>query len=192
MSVAICLGGSSTAWADLEAARALAPNATIVACNHSARDIPGFLAHWVTMHPELLPMWMDERRSHGRPDAGQLWAAKHRIVPPQLVPHVRGIKSPGGSSGLLCVAVALHLGFEHIILAGIPMEANGKHYNKPMRWMEARQYLPAWSRMLPEMAGRVKSFGGETAKLLGQPTAEWLNGEHATGRSNESTASPIA
>ena len=80
---------------------------------------------------------------------------------------------------MLCVAVGLELGCTHMILCGIPLNQNGRHYDHPMKWTEARQYLPAWERQLPMLLGRVKSFGGETARLLGEPTREWIDGAHA-------------
>lgn len=172
--IAIVLGGAASVWDELAAALDLAPDAVMVACNHAARDLDGRLDHWVTMHPELLPMWIKARASAGRPPAGQLWSARHR---PSPVP-VNTIPTVGGSSGLLSAMVALKVGADRVMLCGIPIHQNGRHYDRSVRWIEARQYLAAWTKQLPVLAGKVRSFGGETGKMLGTPTKDWLDGRH--------------
>lgn len=146
----------------------------IVACNHAARDWSGRLDHWVTMHPELFPLWLHARRRLNSPDPGQLWAARHRPVPDGL--DVKPVESWGGSSGLLCVTVALQLGAQRIVLAGVPMRKTARHYDNDQHWQEARGYWPAWERLEPRLQGKVKSMSGWTADLLGMPTEDWLRG----------------
>lgn len=175
LNTALILGGANTLPADRAAAQELLEGRkfTLIACNHAARDEPGRLDHWVTMHGELLPMWIRQRKAKRYPAAGQLWTARHRPAKVEST----AIESWGGSSGLLCVAVAVHLGFERILLAGIPMVKTMRHYDDGQPWMEARQYWPAWERRVPQMRGRVKSFSGWTRELLGEPTGDWLNAE---------------
>lgn len=173
--IAFVLGGGNTVWEDLAAAHRLAEPDLIIACNHAARDYPGRVDHWVTMHPELFPHWINLRAAAAREPAGQLWCAKHRHHYSKVGP-VKQIASPGGSSGMLCVQVGLELGCTHMLLCGIPIHQNGRHYDRSIRWTEARQYLPAWERQLPIIRDRVRSFGGETARLLGPPTREWIDG----------------
>ncbi len=179
--IAIILGGGKTVWDDLEKTINLIGDEPFhsIGCNHAARDVDGPLDHFVTMHSELLGKWIETRRAAGQPEAGRLWVAEHRAP---AIPSATRIKSPGGSSGLLCVVVGLHLGFSRMILCGVPMNANDAHYDRPRKWIEARQYWPAWERALPLMRGKVKSWGGQTARLLGVPDREWLNGDigHAT------------
>ena len=173
MRTAICLGGALELWDDLDKTRELVPDPDlIIGCNHAARDFEGAVDHWVTMHGELLPSWVDQRRDAGREPAGQLWVAAHRNCP---LDGVKRIDSPGGSSGMLCVWLALQLECTHVILCGIPMHANGRHYDDNKRWIECRQYLAAWRRQLPKLEGRVKSWSGETQRMLGLPTREWLD-----------------
>lgn len=170
---ALIFGGANTLEADKAAALALFDPDVIIGCNHGARDEPGRVDHFCTMHPELFPKWIAERAARGAPPAGKLWHAKHRQSPVESTP----IESWGGSSGLLCVRVAFELGCTHIVLAGIPLQKIYNHYDDHRMWMEARQYWPAWERHQPEMQGRVKSMSGWTKNLLGgAPTKEWLNG----------------
>jgi hypothetical protein len=169
---ALVLGGANTLAVDRAAALELFAPDLVIACNHAARDEPGRVDHWATMHSELLPKWIAARRAAGRPAAGQYWHARHR---PCVVEGARPIESWGGSSGLLCVAVAYQLGCTHVVLAGVPMIKNMRHYDDTRPWLEARQYWPAWERRRHVMQPKVRSLSGWTQELLGGPTAEWLN-----------------
>lgn len=174
---ALVLGGANTLHEDSALALDLFGQAPdlVIASNHAARDEPGQLDHWATMHPDLLPHWIAQRRAAERPEAGQLWVPRHRLH--KAPEGVRTIESWGGSSGLLCVAVALEVGAERVILAGVPMLKTARHYDDEKHWLEARQYWPAWERQAHLMRGRVKSLSGWTRELLGAPTAEWIRGE---------------
>lgn len=170
---ALVLGSANCLEADKAAALELFDPHLIIACNHAARDEPGRVDHWVTMHPELLAHWIAQRRAAGRPDAGQLWAARHRAH--RCAVETTRIENWGGSSGLLCVAVAFELGVQKIVLAGVPLRKTFKHYDSEAPWDEARQYWPAWELHLSRMTDRVRSLSGWTQDLLGFPTREWLH-----------------
>lgn len=169
---ALVIGSANTLAADTEVALQLFEPDLIIGCNHAARDWNGRLDHWATMHPDQLPRWIAERARCGQLPAGQYWHARHRIVPKEITS--RAVESWGGSSGLLCVAVALELGVERTVLAGVPMLPNCKHYDSDKRWDEARAYHRAWEQHKEAMLGRVKSMSGWTRDLLGWPSEEWL------------------
>lgn len=170
---ALILGGANTLEADRQAALELFEPDLIIACNHAGRDEAGRVDHWASMHAELLPLWVKARAEAGRPPAGQIWHARHR---PCILPGARPIESWGGSSGLLCVAVAYELGCAQVVLAGVPMVKTNAHYDDKRPWNEARQYWPVWERRAPKMMGRVRSMSGWTADLLGFPTKDWIDG----------------
>lgn len=173
MPVAIVLGSGAGCWDEFAAAREmLAAEPIVIACNHAFRDAPFAVAHAVSMHSDQFPRWLAARRAAGLPDPQTFWRPNHR-PPPKEVP-TRSVESWGGSSGLLCVAVAFELGCERIVLAGVPMHKHAQHYDIEKDWIEARQYWPAWERMEPRMRGRVRSMSGWTLQLLGPPTEEWL------------------
>ena len=173
---ALVLGGANTLAADRAAALEMFEPDLVIACNHAARDEPGRVDAWATMHAELLPSWIALRTRAGHPPAESYWHARHRVC---TVPGANPIESWGGSSGLLCVAVAFKLGCSHVVLAGVPMVKTFGHYDDKRHWMEARQYWPAWERRLPQMRDRVRSLSGWTRDLLQGPTQEWLDGNPA-------------
>jgi len=128
------------------------------------------------MHPDIRDrLWIPARRKKGLPDAGQLWHPRHRGKWPGSIP----IESWGGSSGMLCIAVAFELECTHIVLAGVPMVKLNNHFDDPKPWFECRQYHSVWKKLQPKLQGRVKSLSGWTKDLLGEPTEEWLNNETA-------------
>jgi hypothetical protein len=145
----------------------------VIATNETGRDLKGQLDHWVSMHPDKLGRWLEERRKAGRHDP-VLWRPRHK-QPPYKLP-MRDVASWGGSSGLMMVTLAvIVLEVDRAVLAGVPIEVEGAHYfsNKP--WAEAPRYRAAWLRYLPRMRNRVKSASGWTRTLLGEPTPEWFD-----------------
>lgn len=171
--IAFVLGGADTVWSDLAKAEALAKPDLMVACNHAARDVDRPLDCWATMHPDLLPLWIGQRKAKGYPDAGEFWTAGHRHSPIEI----NRLTTPGGSSGLLSAMVALEKGADKVILCGIPMHQHNRHYDRRLPWREANLYHSAWLNYLPKLEGRVKSFNGYTAQWLGTPTEEWIHGD---------------
>lgn len=173
MQTALILGGANCLEADRAQALKLFTPDLVIACNHAGRDEPGRVDHWATMHPELYPKWLAEREAAGRPKPGKLWHAGHRPTKVSSTP----ISSWGGSSGLLCVRVAIELGIDRIVLAGVPMRKGFEHYDRSGPWLEAVQYHRCWQNRLPVIRNRVRSFSGWTAELLGSPTKEWFDGQ---------------
>jgi hypothetical protein len=178
--IAIVLGGATSVWSELAAARQLAPEHIVIGTNHAARDFDGPLHSFVSMHAEILGKWIAERRAKGFSDALNLWSAEHRGGGADIH-NLKRIRNVGGSSGLLAVRVAIEIGADKIILCGVPMCQNGRHYDRSMKWQEAAQYLPAWHTQLPRLKDKVRSFSGETFKMFGAPTREWLYGDQGRG-----------
>lgn len=145
---------------------------TIIATNGAGKAEPGTFDHWVTMHPDLFPLWLRERRAAGRPDPANLWCRVGAPVPRGIV--CRRVHSWGGSSGLLAVAVGLELGCI-VVCAGVPLD-DSPHFDDPKAkpWREGVNYRSAWGRRKDKLLPSVKSMSGWTMGLLGAPTAEWV------------------
>jgi hypothetical protein len=181
---AICLGSAACMAEDLAAAAALGivpgEGWLMIAVNQAAKDWPGQLDHWVSMHLNLVPRWAAEREAAGRSPAGWYWSAERRDLPPSLADKTSLVKNYGGSSGMLATTVALHLGAERVVLCGIPIDYKQGHMGDPRPWRDAAHYFGHWVDRAREFGGRVKSMSGNTKKWLGEPTLEWLaDSEHA-------------
>lgn len=173
--VAFVLGGANTLADDLIRANELVQPSTLIATNHAGRDFDGILPHWVTLHTELMPGWIAERSEKGYPDAEKFWTSNTKTIPPEHAALYNHVPTWDGSSGLLAITVAFHLGFEKIILCGVPLDKKACHYNDDQPWMDAPRYRGAWLKYMPHMLGRVKSFTGWTNLKFGEPTMEWLH-----------------
>ena len=173
--VAFVLGGANTFAEDLKRASSLTPPDTLIATNHAGRDLDGILPHWVTLHTEFMPGWVAERREKGFPDAEKFWTSNTKTIPPEHALLYNHVPTWDGSSGLLAITVALHLGYEKIILCGVPLDKKACHYDDDQHWMDAPRYRGAWLKYMPHMIGKVKSFTGWTNLKLGEPTNEWLH-----------------
>jgi hypothetical protein len=173
---ALVVGSAACLPHDLAAARALFEPDLVVAVNHAARDWEGPLDHWATMHPELMPRWLKDRRAKGLPDPGAFWTATRRLLAPaDHLQQYRRLHNRGGSSGMLAAFVALEVGAERSVLVGIPMDRSQGHYDNPAPWGEAGSYRRAWYQERENLR-TVRSMSGLTAELLGKPTKEWLDG----------------
>ena len=174
--IAFVLGGANTLHEEFDRALSIVEPDTIIATNNAGRDFPTDLPHWVTLHTELMPGWMAERKAMGLPDAGQMWTSNTKTIPPEHAGLYNHVPSWDGSSGLLAITVALHLGYDRILLCGVPMDKLAAHYDDDKPWMDAPRYRAAWNRHMHKMRGKVKSWSGWTRLKLGAPTDDWICG----------------
>ncbi len=86
-----------------------------------------------------------------------------------------------GNSGYFALLTALHMGYEKIILLGMPLN------HEPHWYEQENQPPPQWAGLAftqwmdfktnrPNAADRVRSMGGYSAFILGQAVEEWCNG----------------
>lgn len=176
MKRALILGGANCLQGDRQRALEMFEPDVIIACNHAGIEEP-HVDHMATMHPELLRHWHLKRMTKGHPPWPNVWHAKHRKLPADA-PAAQPIESWGGSSGMLCVVVALAaLNCDRVVLAGVPMSKTFRHFDDDRLWLEARQYWTAWEKAAEtKFNGRVRSMSGWTGQLLGWPTKDWLYG----------------
>lgn len=172
----IGLGGAESVWSDLDAARALVGDRDyhIGAVNEAARDFPGHLDLWCTLHQEKLEKWQRGRERAGRNT--DYLCCSHKGHPLARVDRIYKEVWPGSSGLFLCTTAVLALGYEKVIICGIPMDGR-PHYHKQQEWRDAEHYRRAWSRASrhPHMEDRIKSMSGWTReKLLGPPTKDWI------------------
>lgn len=166
---ALVIGGASCAWDDL---RALGSWGDVrIAVNDMASVYPHRIDHIATLHAEKLIRWTAERERRGGNMDFVTWGRPEK---PGTDRTLAGWTS--GSSGLFAVGVALELGAEQVVLAGVPMDPQPHFFNEA-EWPEFRLYRKAWERRADALRGRVFSMSGWTRELLGSPP--WLQREEA-------------
>lgn len=78
-----------------------------------------------------------------------------------------------GSSGLYAVQNALELGYEKILLCGIPMDI-GRNIFRPRKWKQGDKYWNGWLNAYDTIKNNVRSPSGRTSELLGKPDMNWI------------------
>jgi hypothetical protein len=74
------------------------------------------------------------------------------------------------SSGIYGAKVALDDGFDRVVLAGIPMQADSNHFTRGKSWAQRDSFMPGFELAIPHMLGKVRSMSGLTRERLGAPT----------------------
>lgn len=173
----LVLGGGASVWKDVEAAKALGSFEGVVGCNDAGVDWPGALDAYCTLHPNKMQAWRTKREAKGHPPA-KVYIAHQEDKGVDRIEHYRWPEmKTSGSSGLYAVKIAMELGFERIVLCGVPL-TNENHYFDSKAWKQANTFKEAWLAVKEtRLLGRVKSFSGWTAEQLGTPDARWLAGE---------------
>jgi hypothetical protein len=194
--LAIVAGSGPDLWSELQDAQRCAPGAELIAVNLTGLFLPR-VRHLVSLHPELLgPLralrlscdWVDaaserEQRppvTHSReqrtPGGAQLvWDGVDHHWP--LSPQGRG-----GTSALFAVWVALeHLGYDRVILAGVPLDGSRRFFDPPHTapWRGAADPRGLGALSMDRgpweeaartwFSGRVRSCSSWTGALLGRP-----------------------
>jgi len=153
----------------------------ILVVNEAGRAIRG--DHLMTQHPEKA-LWFRERSLNpditvhtGKPRKRASQAGIDVYWPDCIT-----LATSGGSA----IAIALRMGFEEIILCGMPMNGGDGYFRQSaMKQDESRfgmespdsDYIQGYQRKLieftekePEALKRVRSLSGFTRKLFGPPT----------------------
>jgi hypothetical protein len=160
---ALVLGGASCIWRDLASLGRWAPD-LVIATNDAGTVYPHRIDAWATLHPEKLVGWRLDRWRNGGNGDYLTWSRRN----PELVDRILTGWNQG-SSGMFAVGVALEMGAERVILAGVPMQAEAAHFFDPAPWDAVHHHRDAWEKRADQMRGRVVSCSGWTRELLGGP-----------------------
>ncbi len=157
----LIVGGAACVWEDLRWAGSQNWD-SVMAVNDIANYLDGPIHHITSCHPEKMPFF-----SFKNPEA-----ETHAHYPGPGVKHVWPLMRDGGTSGLFGIFVGLLMGFERIVLAGIPCDGQGRFFesqDKPHNLFGLDIAFQEWERAFHICQGRVKSLSGRTRQLLGSP-----------------------
>lgn len=157
----LVLGCARCVWDDLNAALGTGwESADVMAVNDAISYCPGQVDHAYSDHVEFLQAWA--RRSRWRPDL--------HTATPGAPEGVREWPWPRhGTSALGAVYTGLALGYDEIMLCGVPLDGTGHFYDpywvgSPQFAGEERYWRNAAERIF---GGRVRSMSGRTKAILG-------------------------
>lgn len=175
---ALVLGGAECVWQDAERALAMFTPDGVIAVNDMIAAWPNKITHACTLHGEKLLDWQQARKAAKfNADYQTIYFERMKGKPAPKIDHVIEYRWPhldSGSSGLYAVKALLDLGFDRIVLAGVPMTQGGGHFLRQEPWDAHNRFRGAWVGAIPHIAGKVKSMSGWTQEILGSPSPEWL------------------
>jgi hypothetical protein len=190
---ALVIGCAACVWDDIKAAKELAEYEAIYCVKQIGIHYPHTFDVWVTLHPEAMDGYELQRYKLGLPNGYQI------VAPPSNELGAHGNKGNiarrvsyllsqdsicSAGSGLYGAQVALHDGFDRIVLAGIPMTPEAGHFMPESKnvagltrgevWTGHSAFVVGMNMVLPRMMDKVKSMSGYTKKVLGAPTQDWF------------------
>lgn len=184
----LIIGSGADLWTDLEAAGDAEWPGARMAVNLTALLYPRPFEHWACLHslvhwfhPDAV-WWRRLPQMRGAKPLtlhGSLLGKRSLIAERPLQDPIVEWPFPtalrNGCSGLFAVWVALQMGYDPIVLAGVPQDKSGNVWGGPdtqggpTHGDEVR--VRCWERAVEDlkMRGRVFSVSGVTRELLGPP-----------------------
>ena len=132
------------------------------------------LAHWASLHSNRLHHWAALRKLEGLPSEGlQLHTDLRRGVS-TIKNEWSSVPNFGGLSGLFAMIIGVLMGYDMVVLAGVPTDGNGRFYDPPDSGgvHGERSIIGAWEEAMncyPDMASYCRSMSGYTCEILGGP-----------------------
>ena len=172
---AMVLGSGRGVWEDL---KGFNPKGWgIVAVNTMGLFYRDRVDHIASLHPDEPNYWRDLRKPYFCDDSPVITHCNAGRNP--NADHTWAIEGGNnGTSGLFGVMLALALGYERVVLAGIPLDDSGHFYDPPDKlsggfrssfirseWIKTSQLF---------FHDRVRSKSGWTREHLGEPDDQWL------------------
>ena len=168
-TIVVC-GSGRTLFDDMRRLRAVIGRSEVMAINGAVYGLDEF-EHLASLHHDMIPHW---RTAKGlRNDCGTLSPAHRCTTHSNLggpdVDRVWAVPIVGGSSALFGVQVALeHLGFDEVILCGVPMTDAGHFYDPPWRRsIRSPGSMEPWHHAKDLYPGCIHSMSGLTQELFG-------------------------
>jgi len=176
--VAVVMGCGRTIWDDLAQVKDL-DRIGVIAVNNMILHHKGRVNHGVSMHPEEPNLWRALRPYYQCEESHVTTHGyrKHDKAGLSECDYVWGNidGAMGGTSSILAVIVGLALGYDEIILAGVPLDGDGHFYDPPgktLNMFNSDFIKMEWTNTEHNyFQGRVKSLSGWTRELLGAPDA---------------------
>jgi hypothetical protein len=178
----VCASGRSL-WHDLTAVDKVWGNGEcdVMAVKTAGLFIPFDFQHWAGQHGERF-QWMVPLRGYHFHKGMPYRECKARVHSDESWPFVTDIwrGKCHGTSGLFAVRVALALGYDEIVLCGMPLDGSGRFYDapwangggigkSPVTQQADLRDMTEWERCAKSMFnGRVKSMSGKSRELLGE------------------------
>ena len=174
----VVLGTAPCMWDDL---RRTPDGLDVVAVNRAGWLCLKPITLWVSIHGANLVGFIEKRRGLG---ANMTFDAYGNFAANEESGDVIRWNRPngGGSSSLFATRIALELGYERVVLVGVPLVGDTTISDRDNteiveEWSAAGfgVYRGGWEKVRSEIADNVRSMSGWTRETFGAPTSEWVN-----------------
>jgi hypothetical protein len=171
----LILGCGACLWDDLARYDSIHADQDRMGVNDAIIHYTGVLQHGASLHDDCLEWLANYRQKFIKPTSPDPMIAHYWPYPTTQFNYQPSrawefVDFPPGSSSYYAVLVGLGLGYERIILAGVPMDKSAHFYCPNYPYDYWTPYGPAWQRAAETIfEGRVKSLSGNTRELLGEP-----------------------
>jgi hypothetical protein len=181
--VAVVMATGRGVWDDLTYRFSPEGNhAAVIAVNNMILHWKGRVHHGVSMHPEEPGLWR-ALRPYYQCEGSHVHTHGYRAHEKPGIPECDYIwdipAGKGGTSSLLAVFIALAIGYDRVVLCGVPLDGNGHFYDPPDMKIPvfSSDFLQSeWLKAREQFSGRVRSVSGRTRDWLGEPSEDWLKG----------------
>lgn len=142
----------------------------VMAINMSGLLVSRPIDHWVTNHPELFFAGRHLRRVLWNDDGFVCHSAKFDVNADLRWEFHVGYEAH--NSALTAVAAAVALGYDRIVIGGVPLDGSGHYYDPgPRAYQSFENVRPSFARLADEgRLARVSAVSGWLADFLGKPT----------------------
>lgn len=177
--VLLIVGDSTHVLDDLNEFISICPtNFDTMCMNYSHKIVPWDIQHFVAGDSHMEDM---QNMAAELPDT----CLKHCWNPKSKGFHIRWVRNGrsgwNGTTANLGIKIGIALGYTRIVLAGVPMDTSGNWYARLLPSADVKQgknheaHLWKWNEIASRPISRlIRSMSGNTEKLLGKPTREWI------------------
>ena len=167
----IVLGGARCVWDDYLALQERGFGGNLMVVNDIGMYVQKPFQHWVSLHAEFLTMWKKLKADHG--ETVDCLSHSNKLHLPGIINWSMG--NIGAYSGLFAAQVGICLGYEQIMLCGVPQDNSGRFFDPP--WVKglthgsddtSKKAFRSAVISTPELKRCVRSMSGWTAELFGK------------------------
>lgn len=160
----LVMGSGRCLWDDLSRFTEPCDKAVI---NFTGSFYPENFDYWVSCHGDRFPVFQAARNERGYEPCGETHSCNGS-------PDKYWDMDYGGSSGLFATLIGIAMGYDRIVLAGVPMDNNGHFFDpdniSPTGLNSFEPLITTWRIARDEwFENKVRSLSGNTATLLGFP-----------------------
>ena len=144
--------------------------ADIIAINYTGILCPYNKRHLVSLHPEEILHLKELLRFNNRWQIDHLFT--HSTTGAEVNWDFDDPEIGNGTSALFATLIAVVLGYNPVILAGVPLDNTGNFYHPPeymINYWENGSSHDKWLEYRPLLLNRVFSLSGFTREILGEP-----------------------